>query len=478
MFRLPKPAQHTWPTEPAPIDAVRAQRRRQAALRRARAEQAARRAGTQAVVPQPVAAAYNGVNNSMERLVNAPDAFRRRHEDDTFWCGLLLGGCGAQLTTKLYTDRVCHFAHHPGPDGQPHICGRRARGVSSADHLYVKSAAAAWLQGRGERADVDLAQPDGIPIDSVVDIVSQHGGLRVHLDQAVEPVWDEDGVEPVLGVSVPVDRDTLIRRWYVHRIRLDSEGTTRRVRIGTEAFARPIEWFALDDCEVTERGLSTPAVERIICSRSTRPVSLWSQQRTRKAPDAQARAQMLLRRLAHARKVNSVVVVTRVCGEIAAVTGVDEYTQAQLTAAVSDAQHWLQTQAQARRELFSRLEEAVAAGNAVQVCELLPRANAAAGQDRTHAEEVIAGAAAQQLVDHRLMQEAARREANRERRAAEAVARVHTLLTSLQRRRDNQPREPMRETVRQLLRAAKKAGDRINAHQQRQIDTWKARARL
>ncbi|WP_258573023.1 hypothetical protein [Streptomyces sp. KM273126] len=35
------------------------------------------------------------------------DAFRRRHEHDTFWCGLLLGGCGLQLTTKLYTDRVC-----------------------------------------------------------------------------------------------------------------------------------------------------------------------------------------------------------------------------------------------------------------------------------------------------------------------------------------------------------------------------------
>jgi hypothetical protein len=29
-----------------------------------------------------------------------PDAFRRRHHHDTFWCGLLLGGCGLQLTTK------------------------------------------------------------------------------------------------------------------------------------------------------------------------------------------------------------------------------------------------------------------------------------------------------------------------------------------------------------------------------------------
>ncbi len=65
-----------------------------------------------------------------------------------------------------------------------------------------------------------------------------------------------------------VDSDTLIDRWYVHRIRLDSEGTARRVRIGTEAFARPTEWFALDECEITDRGLSTPAVERIVQARS------------------------------------------------------------------------------------------------------------------------------------------------------------------------------------------------------------------
>ncbi|MEU5499806.1 hypothetical protein [Streptomyces griseofuscus] len=146
------------------------------------------------------------------------DAFRRRREHDTFWCGLLLGGCGLQLTTKLYTDRVCHFAHHPGPDGHPHLCGRRARGVSSADHLYAKSAAAAWLRDRGRHPDIEFARPDGVPIGSVVDIRFQHGGLRVHLDQAVQPVWDQDGHEPVLGMSVPVDRDTLIDRWYVHRI--------------------------------------------------------------------------------------------------------------------------------------------------------------------------------------------------------------------------------------------------------------------
>ncbi|AJF63221.1 hypothetical protein [Streptomyces vietnamensis] len=88
------------------------------------------------------------------------DVFRQQHEHDTFWCGLLLGGCGLQLTTKLYTDRVCHFAQHPGPDGHPHLCGHRSCGVASADHLYVKAAAESGLpvgpEG-GSRVDDDRA---------------------------------------------------------------------------------------------------------------------------------------------------------------------------------------------------------------------------------------------------------------------------------------------------------------------------------
>ncbi|MGW4840040.1 hypothetical protein [Streptomyces globisporus] len=56
-------------------------------------------------------------------------------------------------------------------------------------------------------------------------------------DQAVAPEW-ENAVEPVLGTMVPVDQDTLVRRWYVHQNRLDSRGTVRPERIETEAFAR------------------------------------------------------------------------------------------------------------------------------------------------------------------------------------------------------------------------------------------------
>ncbi|MFD7677451.1 hypothetical protein [Streptomyces sp. NPDC060187] len=127
------------------------------------------------------------------------DAFRRLHVHDTFWCGLLLGGGGGQPTTKLYTDRACHFAHHPDPDGLPHECLRHARGVASADHLYVKSAAADWLRGRGEDARFTFAQPAGARLGSIVDIHFKERDLRVHLDPSTPPEWDEDH-EPVLGL--------------------------------------------------------------------------------------------------------------------------------------------------------------------------------------------------------------------------------------------------------------------------------------
>ncbi|MFF8917285.1 hypothetical protein ACF08M_29235 [Streptomyces sp. NPDC015032] len=407
------------------------------------------------------------------------DAFRRRHGDDTFWCGLLLGGCGGRLTTKLYTDRVCHFAHHPGPDGLPHVCGRRARGVASADHLYVKSAAAAWLRGRGDQVGFGFARPDGAEIGSVVDIRFKARGLRVHLDQAVEPRWDEDGLEPVLGVSVPVDRDTLVRRWYVHRIRLDSDGTARRVRIGTEAFARPTEWFGLDECEMTERGLSTPAIEQIVRSRSTPPPFRGPARKAKRLPDAQAHVQVLLRRLADARKVESAVVVNRVCGEITALDGLDEETRVQVAAALEDAHRWLEGQAEVRRSMFSHLDEAVTTRNIKQVRELLIRVNATAGHDRTATENGIAGAAADCLaaLGRANQNRAAKAEARkaRENGSEAAATRMRNVLSNLRRRGDTLSVAEVRRLVKILTRAAAQAGDRVSADEATQIASWTTR---
>ncbi|MEU5958771.1 hypothetical protein [Streptomyces sp. NPDC047525] len=408
------------------------------------------------------------------------DAFRHRHEHHTFWCGLLLGGCGGQLTTKLYTDRVCHFAHHPDPDGLPQVCGRHARGVASADHLYVKSAAAAWLRGRGEQPRFDYARPGGAAIGSVVDIQWRRGGLRVHLDQAVTPEWDV-GTEPVLGMSVSVDRDTLIRRWYIHRIRLESEGTARRVRIGTEAFARPTEWFALDECEMTERGLSTPAVERIIHAHRTPPPSRWTTGKAKKAPTAQVRARTLIRRLADARRLGSVVVASRVCREIAALklTGVEQATQAELAAAVEEADRWLEEQARARRALFSRLNDAVHTQKTKQVRDLLVRVNATASQGRTEAEDAIVEAATDHvaaLVPRRQAQAAPRRETGIGSRAAHQ--RVRNILDNLRRRDVLVMTDEVRDLVKVLLQAAAEAGTHVADKEAGEVAGWQERAGL
>ncbi|MEV5295426.1 hypothetical protein AB0K64_29910 [Streptomyces sp. NPDC053741] len=321
------------------------------------------------------------------------DAFRSFHEHDSFWCGLLLGGCGGRLTTKLYTDRVCHFAHLPGPDGQPHICGRRARSVSSADHLYVKSAATTWLRNRGMHADFDFAHPDGTSLGSVIDIQLAHKRLRVHLDQGVAPEWDSPD-EPVLGISVPVDQDTLIKRWYVHRIRLDSEGTSRRVRIGTEAFARPTEWFSLEECEVTERGLSTPAVERIVQARSTPEPARWTPGMKRTTSPQDERAQELMRRLLYARRTESPDLTATVCREITELSGVSPQLQQRLNAAHHSASLWAQKEIESRRTLMSLLDQAVGARKVSQMQSLIKQAKKATKVDRTKQEEEAIRAAA------------------------------------------------------------------------------------
>ncbi|WP_129292188.1 hypothetical protein [Streptomyces lydicus] len=265
----------------------------------------------------------------------------------------------------------------------------------------------------------------------MVDIASQGRQLRVHLDQAVEPTWDDDGTEPVLGVSVPVDRDTMIRRWYVHRIRLESKGTARRIRIGTEAFARPTEWFALDECEIGERGLSTPAVERIVRSRRTSPPSHRSASRARKAPEPDARAKVLLRRLADARRVDSVVVVTRVCREISELAGASPEAQDQMHAAVRDTRVWLEKQTEVRRDRFARLDKAVSAQETAQVRELLVHVNATAAHDRTEVEDRIVDDAAVFLSTHARAQQSlnAKREAEV---AAERMAATAALAASHQ----------------------------------------------
>ncbi|GAB1331679.1 zinc finger domain-containing protein [Streptomyces sennicomposti] len=425
------------------------------------------------------------------------DAFRREHAGDTFWCGLLLGGCGGQLTTKLYTDRVCHFAHHPDPDGLPHVCGRRARDVSSADHLYLKAAALAWLAGRGESARFTFTQPDGLPVGSLLDIAFDRAGraLRVHLDPAFPPVWSDEAVEPVLGMSVPVDDDTLIRRWYVHRVRFDSQGTSRKVRIGTEAFARPTEWFGLDDCEMTDEGLRTPAVERIIRSRRTPPPR---QVAFSHAPVADSGVVVgqdeRVRRLRDALRAGSVPAVAALCEDFDA----DPHqVEGELAAALSEAHVFLERQRELRGDLVQQLRQAVAERSSVKVRSLLVRVETVVGHDRSKDEDEAIRTAGTFLEDQKRNAGWAHRDqappvrgpkfsrirtperpraaaapSSRPDPAGAAHRRMRDLLSDLRRLAGRQPEHEIKRMIRQLKKSADEAGDHVTALQREEVDSW------
>lgn len=195
------------------------------------------------------------------------DGFRRSHAHDTFWCGLLLGGCGARLAHKLYVDRQCHFQHFPQANGAPHACQRPKVGESSADHLYVKLAMTRSLLEHGRTGSFAFPQPIG----SLLDVDLEDGVLlRVHMDGAVPPAWD-DGRIPVLGPGVVPEPGVLSRCPHVYRVRCESDGSSRQVWIGTQSLAHPTEWVPLADCSWTDDGLITPAATEILRQHPSTP---------------------------------------------------------------------------------------------------------------------------------------------------------------------------------------------------------------
>ncbi len=231
------------------------------------------------------------------------DAFRRQYEGLTFWCGSWLGGCGRQLTTKLYVDRVCHFAHYADADTTRQPCARRARDVTSADHLYVKAAAEELLQAQHLPGEVVCSQPGPYPAGSLVELRLGDGdGLTIHMNAAVPPDWENQQTagRVVIEAGVSVDRRTLERLPYLHRIRCDSQGTHRRVLIGTET-ARGIQWFRPEECSLGPVGLVTPALNDLPGQPVARPSAGLrtkpSDQPTRITPEVRR----LLLRMASAR---------------------------------------------------------------------------------------------------------------------------------------------------------------------------------
>ncbi|MFC8718618.1 hypothetical protein [Kitasatospora sp. NPDC057198] len=187
------------------------------------------------------------------------DAFRREHADETWWCGTHLpGGCGRRLTTKLYRDRISHFAHY-ADGGSEHRCGGASRGKDSANHLFVKADLATWLRSQGVVAEFDFPEPIG----SAVRARLEDGRiLLVHLDQQREVGWDDEKVwEFFLGPGVQAGPEVLDRRGRVHRIRLDkNDSGTPTTTTGVQEAGSGTRWFPLAGLVLSTDGLSAPDV--------------------------------------------------------------------------------------------------------------------------------------------------------------------------------------------------------------------------
>ncbi|MGW6563903.1 hypothetical protein [Streptomyces sp. NPDC054975] len=106
------------------------------------------------------------------------DAFRAHRDGHTFWCGVWLGGCGQQLTNKLYKDRACHFAHLPDPE-HTSTCGRRAAGMHQ--NVYLRRCLYTGESVQQARRAVDSLEPDTPPIPSADSPAQQHFEARVLL---------------------------------------------------------------------------------------------------------------------------------------------------------------------------------------------------------------------------------------------------------------------------------------------------------
>jgi len=325
------------------------------------------------------------------------DAFRTEYADRGFFCGEQLGGCGGELRTRRPGDRVCHFFHVHDPSRPP--CGRRERtaGVASADHLYILKTTRSWLRRQGRDPKYRFTERDTAPPGSLIDISGQGVNLRFHTDPALPLDWGTDeGAELVLGPNVRVDAATLVRRGYVNRFMLRSQGSARVLLFRTVFPEGGSEWFPLESCEITSDGrLRTPALEGFVP-----PVPQTCQAGDTSVADLQPRGPVQIGDLVR------LLTAGRRGGQVRAVRGLVEAAKAEtarcegialetLQTSLTQARAWLHEQDEHRRWVFRRLHDAVntrAAGAAGRWLKQA-RAEIERGDDPTGEEAAILEAA-------------------------------------------------------------------------------------
>ncbi|WP_406482642.1 hypothetical protein [Streptomyces sp. NBC_01615] len=417
------------------------------------------------------------------------DQFRHVHEHDTYWCGLLLGGCGSELTTKRYLQRQCHFAHVPLPSGVPHVCRRPAIGEASADHLYVKSAMSQSLLEHGRAAR--FAFPP--PIGSLVDVDLENStSLRVHMDNAVPPNW-AGGRTVVLGPGVVLEPGVLAGCPYVHRVRCESDGTGRRVWIGTQSLGHATDWVPLSDCTWTSDGLLTPAAAQILRERPLPGTGSpfapdGSPARSGPLPESVA---TLIRGLETAQRTGSVEHVRRLCaGSASFLDRLEGAAREEAEQALEQARTWLAGHEEYQRRIFAELAQAVAQKRSWDVRLGLQQASALTRRGASAAEQRVLSAARGFLRDHDHLGQVApalpapvrKRARSRPGRKQAAKARetaageVRALLGQLRRQGNGMNRSELRAVTLTLSKAAAAAGDKIGSTERAAIAKWTRRA--
>ncbi|MER6259052.1 competence protein CoiA family protein [Streptomyces sp900105245] len=191
------------------------------------------------------------------------DRFRMQHRYDTFWCGTLLGGCGKELADKRYTDRVCHFAHHP-----PVRCHRTRNGADSADHLFIKRALDGWLRRQGLQAEAEF---HGAPGNGLLGLTYRLPGkgaaISLQLARQHHTAWEQRDaslsqngthVEWVFGPDTMLARHMTERRGHTLRVACEDGDLSRHVRVGIEDAQHTIRWFDLSQFRMTVDGIAGP----------------------------------------------------------------------------------------------------------------------------------------------------------------------------------------------------------------------------
>ncbi|MDH6438187.1 hypothetical protein M2158_006728 [Streptomyces sp. SAI-144] len=221
-----------------------------------------------------VQTAVIGSRDSGRAIILPTDAdeltrWRRRHPAYTYWCGTQLGGCGNELSDRLYRDKVCHFAHRPHTS-----CHRTATGAASADHLFIKDDLAAWAgrnRLKGRATSRDLGSGPGDAVDFRVGAARQH--VRFQFSRLAHAEWHQSRqrlssesatLDWVFGPGTarPETMEELYDEYgYLLRFRFETHGAVRRIRLRAEDPRRSTDWVPLDACAMTPAGLRLPGVE-------------------------------------------------------------------------------------------------------------------------------------------------------------------------------------------------------------------------